>query len=154
MQLKIFIDRLKQGKEVIIEETLKGACLVDDPELTFPPNVEVSGRAYLANAYLVVRLELQATAILPCKICNANVPVAISIKNFHHIKPIAKIPSSVYDCLEEVRQAILLETPNFAECRQGNCLERKALGRYFAKDMSKSQKVHHPFAQMDDADKK
>ena len=153
-QLKIYVDRLKEGHQELLNEVLSPSFFdIEDKDLHFSGDVHVEGEVYLANEHLVVHLNIDVNAVLPCAICNELTNHPISIKNLYLTKPLAEIKGAVYDLSNEVRESILLQTPRFTECNQGKCPERESIKKYLAPKeqkaldtKAKGEVVHFPFA--------
>jgi uncharacterized metal-binding protein YceD (DUF177 family) len=150
--LKIYIDRLKGGQTLKIDETFSPDFLdVDDEDLLFEVPVQLKGEAYLANEHLIIHLNIETAACLPCSICNDLVRIPIVIKNIYLTEPLAEIKGAIFDLTCEIRESILLQTPLFTECHNGECPERENL-KQFLKSPHKESKndiVHFPFANLD-----
>jgi len=143
--LTAFIDRLRDGGETFFDEKVSGEQLnASDEELRFAKNASVKGKAYLADEHLVIALDIDAHPELPCTVCNEWTPVGLSLKKYYITKPLEEIRSNVYSFVEDVREAILLEVPQFAECG-GNCPSREALDGYCGKEKEVSDDTHFPF---------
>lgn len=129
-QLKIYIDRLRDGNELSIEESVPSELLdLQDGDLEFAREVKISGEAYTTDDHLIIRLEIETCAYLPCTICNEKVEIPINIHDFAQTLELTEIRKAIYDFSKDVRDAILLKTPRFAEC-EGNCPERAALAQF------------------------
>jgi uncharacterized metal-binding protein YceD (DUF177 family) len=153
-QLKIYIDRLKNGESLKIEEVLSPDFLeIHEDDLVFKDPVRLTGEAYLSNDHLIIHLNIDTTALLPCNICNTPVQIPISVKNIYLTQPLEEIKGAIYDVGNEVRESILIQTPLFAECRNGNCPERENLKNFLNSDHPNSSKdkdiVHFPFSDLD-----
>jgi hypothetical protein len=72
------------------------------------------------------------------------------VEDFYHAEPLAEIPSALFDYTELVREAILLQVPAFAECRQGNCPERTVIKKFLTSTEAppSSPDSHFPFAHL------
>jgi uncharacterized metal-binding protein YceD (DUF177 family) len=153
MELKIYIDRLKDGKLEKLSASVPTAFLdTHDAELSFQDTLTLSGEAYIANDHLILRLKAKTSAYIPCTICNQPVEIPIFIDNFYHAKPLREIPSAVFDFSEELRDDILLQIPQFAECNQGHCLERENMKKYLKDEPSPTAKSSHfqyPFSDLE-----
>lgn len=150
---KIYIERLREGHESKIQETLPPDILdVQDPDLVFKKPIELKGVAYLAEHELVIHWDVTTEAILPCSICNEPVVVPIHVQNFYYSEPLAEIKSGVYHFKDLLRETILLEVPAFAECQGGKCPKRPEYSKYL-KEPSSSQpdqdEGYQPFADLD-----
>lgn len=140
---KILVDRLKNGHvEEIKEEFASDFIDVHEERLAFESPVFVEGRAYLADADLIVCLDIATEAVIPCSICNEPVKVPIQLKGVYFNEPLAEIKTGIYSLIDPLREAILIETPTFTECG-GRCQKRKELEKYFKKPDSKEE--YHPF---------
>ncbi|MBS4168017.1 hypothetical protein [Parachlamydia sp. AcF125] len=127
---KVYVDRLKTEDKVDIHETVSSDFLdIHEEALSFKKTVVVGGEAYLAGDELILHLQAEAEAHIPCAICNEDVSVEVHLENFYHAEPLAKIKSGVFDYQELLRESILLETPEFVEC-EGNCPKRETFKKY------------------------
>ena len=150
--LKIYIDRLKGGQTQKINETLSPEFLdIDEEELLFDKPVQLKGETYLANEHLIIHLNIETTACLPCSVCNDPVHVPIVIKNITLTEPISEIKGATFNLTNEVRESILIQTPLFSECHNGKCPERENLKQFLKPVQKKSDDtiVHFPFADLD-----
>lgn len=144
-ELKIYLDRLRGGKvEVIDRDTSSALIDVNEPDLKFGNTIAIQGKSYIADEYLVIALKIKVEAMIPCTICNEIVSQYITIPRFYHTEALSTIKGKVYDYLEPLREAILLEIPPFAEC-EGGCLKRKELKKYAPKKTSLDA-IQFPFA--------
>jgi len=150
--LKIYIDRLKGGQSLTIDETLTSDFLdIDEEDLLFENPVRLKGEAYLANEHLIIHLDIETIASLPCSICNHPVRLPIVMKNIYLTEPLAEIKRAIFDITSEVRESILLQTPLFTECHNGKCPERESLKKFLNPLQKKSNDdiIHFPFADLD-----
>lgn len=130
----IYIDRLRGGKTLEIDQTLDGSCLgVDEVQLKFEKQLHLKGSAYLSGDHLVIRFDVETEARMPCSICNEMTSVPISVKKGYHTVPIEEIKGRDFKPDEVIRDAILLEVPMLAEC-QGRCPERETLKPFLEKE--------------------
>jgi len=153
-QFKIYVNRLKNEQEHHHDERVAPDFLgVQEESLSFQENVHIAGSTYLADDHLITHLDIDAAALIPCSICNEVVRVPITIKNLYLSKPLAEIKGAVYDLLDDIRESILLQTPQFAECNNGQCPNRPYVQQFLDKK-SKEKKapapdsVHFPFSQI------
>jgi hypothetical protein len=148
--LKIYIDRLKGGQILKIDEALSPDFLeIDEKDLLFEAPVQLKGKAYLANnEHLIIHLHIETTACIPCSICNDLIQIPIIIKNIYLTKPIVEIKGALFDIIDEVRESILLQTPPFTECNHGKCPERENLKQFLKPSQKKDTTdiLHFPFA--------
>lgn len=128
---RIFVNRLKEGREERIEETLSPEFLdVHEAELKFQAPVFLKGSATVADEVLVLIFSIETEVNMPCAICNKEVKVKISIPDFCHTERLSEIKGSVFNYQEVLRQGVLLELPYIAECNGGDCPERAFLAQY------------------------
>ncbi len=151
---KIFVDQLRDGETEELSEELPPSFLdVNEKDLTFKEPVNLKGEAYLAQDSLVLHFNIDTVAQLPCVICNENVKVPIHIENSYHAIPLEEVKSGIYNMTDLLRENILLETPLFAECNEGNCLKRKDLKQYFknpeANQGEEADEGYKPFADLE-----
>jgi hypothetical protein len=151
-KLKIYIDRLKDGHEEKIDETLSSDVLdVREEELAFSGQLSVSGKAYLADDHLILNLKIKSLALIPCAICNQTVEVPIVLDSFYLPKPMDELLSTIFDFTNEIREAVLLHVPAFTECSNGKCPERETIKNFLKKPDVKSKiepKANYPFADL------
>ena len=141
---KIRVEGLKPGHvEKIREEFTPEFIDVAEERLSFDHLVAVEGEAYLTDTDLVLCLNIGTFATLACSICNGSVKVPIELKSIYITEPLSAIKTGVFSLVDPLREAILLETPLFAECNQGSCPERKEFEKYFKKP--EEGDGYHPF---------
>ena len=150
---KIYIDQLRDGHTEKIDEKFDPKFLdVQEEDLRFDDPVEVNGEAYLADSDLVLHLDIQTWATIPCVICNEEVRVSIKIDDLYQTIPTAEIKSGIYNFQEMLRENILLMTPLFAECNNGQCPQRSELKKFFRDSDSSGKNSedegYHPFAHL------
>lgn len=151
-QFKIYIEQLRGGHETQLDEKLAPAFMdIREDELSFEKEIDLQGKAYLAEDELIINWDIHTEALLPCSICNEKVSVPIDIENFYYSEPLSSIKSGVYNFKELLRETILLEVPPFAECHQGQCPKRKEIGKYLKPDSidEDANEGYHPFADLD-----
>jgi uncharacterized metal-binding protein YceD (DUF177 family) len=151
--LKIYIDRLKGGHAHPFDEILPPNFLnMEDDEILFKDPVAVKGEAYLADEHLIIHLSIETFAYLPCSICNDLVHMPIRVKNIYLTESLNAIKGAIYNLEEQIRETVLLQTPLFTECNNGNCPEREALKKFLKpeeKPSASSDITHFPFANID-----
>lgn len=132
-QLKIYVARLSDERTELIDETLSPDFIdVNEEDLVFNSDIKLRGKAYLAEDHLVIQLDIDTEAIIPCAICNEGVQKEITINGFYHTEEFDKIRGQVCDYTAPLREAILLEIPSHVEC-EGNCPKRAELKNYLQK---------------------
>ena len=145
-EYRIYVDRLREG----VVEKIKQVCSpefldVEEEDVRFEALVMVEGEAYTAEQSLILKVHIETTAIMPCSVCNEDVEVKLNIPSFYHCVPISEIKGNVLDFREVIREDILLETSEFAECNQGNCSKRKEIEKY----MGNREEGQKPFADLE-----
>lgn len=150
---KIYVDRLNGGKVERIQERLPPDFLEQkSEELAYNKEVSVEGEAYIADGELIIHLNIETTVELPCKICNSRVELPVNLTGIYIVEPVQSIKSGIYSFKNRLREAILLEAPNYVECSNGRCPERSEQERYFAEGEAKEKRGrekedgYHPFA--------
>lgn len=149
--IKIFVDRLKNGQTLGIDEVLSPLFLeIDEKELFFKESVFVKGKAYLVDDHLLIQLSINTEALLPCSVCNELTKFVIGIKNFNITILLADIRGAIYDCTDSIREAILLQVPLFTECGEGICAERENIQKFLKieKKVPSSDSKTFPFADL------
>lgn len=149
----IYIERLRGGRIDKINESFSPNFLdLSEDDLKFTEEVTVQGEAYLAEEALILHFEIHAQGLIPCTICNEPVKVEVNVHNFYHTVPIRELKKGVYNFKDVVREAILIDTPPFAECDHGNCRARTEIQKYLAKPKTDGEKnsgdTYHPFANL------
>lgn len=147
---QIWIDRLKNGQTQLINESFTSEFLdLREEELILNAPVIVTGEAYLTESELILHLKASTRAMMPCAICNQMVQIELSIKDFYHTQPIDEIPSGIYDYQEALREALLIELPQYVECNPGKCPDRKVIAPYMRSEKKTGENTHFPFSNLD-----
>lgn len=149
---KIYVDQLRNGGHKEFNETFSTDFLdIHEKDLAYTDVVTVDGETYLADNDLVLHFAISASGLVPCSICNEPVPITVEIKNFYHLEPLDNIKSGIFNISEVVREAIILETPAFAECHQGKCPKRKELKKYLKEPLKTAdgKEGYRPFADLE-----
>ncbi|MCE5319140.1 MAG: DUF177 domain-containing protein [Parachlamydia sp.] len=148
---KIYVEQLRDGHVEKLEESFSSEFLdIHEKELSFKGPVAFQGEAYLANDDLVMRFSASCHCQLPCVICNKPVQQELKVENHYHNAPLAEVKSGIYHFREILREIILLEVPQFAEC-EGGCPERKEIAQYLKEPSSKDEEEeegYQPFADL------
>lgn len=149
---KIYVDQLRDGHTEEIHESFAQDFIdVQEERLSYPSPVKVDGEAYLAQDSLVLHLDIATEAVLLCSICNEPVSVNVMVKGFYHTEPLAQIKTGIYNYQNLLREMVLLETPGYMECHQGNCPHRKDIEKYLKKTKDtgeEDEERYHPFADL------
>ena len=147
---QIWIDRLKSGQTQLINESFDSSFLdVQEAELQLNTPVVVVGEAYLTESELIFRFQASTQATMPCAICNQMTPVKLSVKDFYHAHSLSEIPSAVFDYQEILREALLIELPQYVECNKGKCPDRKIIAPYLRSEKKAQEETHFPFSNLD-----
>jgi uncharacterized metal-binding protein YceD (DUF177 family) len=148
----IYIDRLRDGKMERIDDDLPSSFLdIDEDELKFSETVHVDGEAYLADDHFVLRLRAQAQAFIPCLACNKMTEASLNVEDFYFSVPLKELTSPIFDYSEALREALLLELPQYVECNGGNCPERENIKVYLNKKpvSGDTLSTHFPFSDLE-----
>jgi uncharacterized metal-binding protein YceD (DUF177 family) len=153
-RFRIFVEQLRDGHTEEIDETFTPDFLeINERELSFTHPVKVRGQVYLADDMLVLHLDVNTIATIPCAICNSPADVGIAIEGLYHAVSMEEIKGAIYDFREILRETVLLEVPILAECHQGKCPQRKSLEKYFKKEGAPGSEAdeegYKPFAGLD-----
>ncbi len=151
----VFTDQLKDGKSLPIKETLEPKELdLVGLEPVFSAPIVVEGTSYLAEDHLVIQLDIASSVILPCCICNAPVNLPLVLENVYITKSLEDVSSGKAYFSDDIREAILLETPVFIECNEGSCPERIQIQNYLKQSPSKAdqsqENIHYPFDHLEE----
>lgn len=147
---KIYVDRLKDGQTEKIEEMAPPDFLdVHESELNFLEPVSVSGEAYLADDHLVMHLKIKTDAQMPCSICNDKLKFLIDIPDFYLAEKLEELKSPIFDYSSELREAILVQVPAYAECCNGRCPERESIKKYLKNSQPEETPHSFPFSELD-----
>lgn len=146
----IYVEQLRDGQQAHVEHEFDSEFIeINEKDLFFDKKVKIKGDAYLAGDGLILHFEISAKAIIPCLICNDPVEVVIDIPDFYHMEPTEEIKTGIFNFKDVVREAILLQTPAFAECDQGKCSRRQEIQKYIANaEQKKNKEGYHPFADL------
>lgn len=151
---KIYIHRLNNGQIHKHEENCSPDFLdVSENFLKFEENIHITGSSYLADDHLITQLTIHTAATIPCSICNEAVRIPIGIKDLYLSMPIVDIKGAIYDLTDEIRESILLQVPQFAECGPGCCPQRAHVEQLFGKKVKAEKKAardstHFPFSEL------
>ncbi len=148
-QFLIYPDRLKGGHVEKIDMTLAPSFIdVEESDLSFKDSVRLKGSASRVDDSLVLQLDVETVAYIPCSICNHLVPVKILIPHFYLTEDLENTRDGVFNFKESLREEILLNVPRFAECDQGNCEERESVAKFLKKNEGDRKESYHPFADL------
>lgn len=148
---KIFVEQLRDGHAEKLEESFSPDFLdIQEKELSFKGPVSFLGEAYLANDDMVMRFSAACRCQLPCVICNQPVEQVLKVEDYYHTVPLSEVKGGIYNFREILREVILLEVPQFAECA-GGCPDRKDIAKYLKEPSSKDEEEeegYQPFADL------
>lgn len=145
-RFKIFVEQLIGGAREEINISCDASFLdVNEESLHFESPVTVQGEAYVADKDLILHFDATANALIPCSICNEDTPVEVKVINFYHAEPLEDIRNGFFNFQEILRETILTETPQFAECEQ-NCPKRKEIAKYMKTPKPNEGEGYQPFA--------
>ncbi len=145
MELVIYIDRLKEGQEETFDGTISTSFLGTDP--SFQETLSLSGTAYVTGEHLILKLQANTAAWMPCSICNELTVVPISLTDFYHAESTKEIPST-FDFSDLLRADLLLQLPLFTECN-GNCPERSTVEKFLKTHTNEATKsAQFPFSSL------
>jgi len=149
---RIYVEQLRRGVRQRIDATAEPGFMeiAEGDELQFEQPVRMEGEAYLADDSLVIYLDLETEATLPCSICNERIEAPVRVEGLYHLEPLEDISTGVFQFEKVVREAILLEAPSFAECNGGNCSKRKEIAKYLVdpEKVREEETQRNPFADL------
>lgn len=144
---EIFIDRLKDGEELAIDELLDPSCLdlAEDDELTASSPIQVQGRVYAASDWVVIDAKVSTSVGMKCAMCNDPFTYAIELPRFFDEKEISTIENGKWDIQKELREAILLEIPFFALCNGDSCHNIAEIQQFIRTEQASKRGENKPF---------
>lgn len=153
-RFRVYVEQLHDGKVTTIDEVIEPTFLLakKDSDLAFTKDVNVKGQAYLACSDFILNLSVTAQALIPCSICNEQVPIDIKIKDFYYSQPLDEIKSGIFSFEDLLREIILIEVPLFAECNEGHCPQRKEVAKYMKEPNGKGDRsieTYQPFSDLE-----
>lgn len=152
---RIYVEQLRDGQIEHLNEVFSPEFLdVHETELSFVDPVHVNGEAYLADATLILHLNIETYALMPCRVCNELIKIAIHISGLYLAVPLEEIKGGVFNFCELLRETILVEVPALAECNEGKCPQREVVQKFFKKEgdeehPSDDDERYHPFADLE-----
>jgi uncharacterized metal-binding protein YceD (DUF177 family) len=122
-RLQVFVDQLKDGEELVLDESLPPSCLdlAEGDEIVASSPITVQGRVYMASDWIIVDARVHTLISIPCAMCNNMFTYAIELPRFVTERQISTIEKGTWDIQEEIREAILLEVPFFGLCNGDSC---------------------------------
>jgi uncharacterized metal-binding protein YceD (DUF177 family) len=139
---KIYVDRLKNGQTEKIDVTVN-ADFLDVADISFSLPVTIQGEAYLADEHLILHMQAHTETQIPCVICNKSFTLKLAVSDFYHSVPLLEIKAAIFDFSSLLREDILLQIPQFAECSGGTCPERVDISKFLK---TKKTDAQFPFS--------
>ncbi len=148
--LKVYIDRMRDGETEEVDETLEPSFMdIHEKEMRFEDPVTLEGEAYVTDDWLIVRLSIQTKVHLICSVCNEPFEFEIDIQNMVHDEPLENIRDASFDLLPLVRESVLLAVPFYPQCGIDVCSKRHEIEPFLKKDGSSDEEPeehgHNPF---------
>jgi uncharacterized metal-binding protein YceD (DUF177 family) len=132
--LVVHVERLREGKTETLEEQIDPSLLdIADEELACNEPVSLSAEVYLVDTWLIVKMSLTATVVLPCSFCNEPFVLPITIEEQLHEEPLEDIKGGIFDLIPLVREAIFLAIPFYPQCGTTLCLNRDKIEKFLKK---------------------
>lgn len=129
---KIHVEPLRRGNtEKIHEEFSSDFIDLHEDALDFKDPVFIEGEAYVADHELILCLNVATKATIPCSECNEPVEVPIHLPKLYAAQPLEEIKSGVFSMDALIREAIVIEAPQFVKCGGAECLKHKEIEKYF-----------------------
>jgi uncharacterized metal-binding protein YceD (DUF177 family) len=129
---KIHVEQLRHGGTEKIEEEFTPEFIdVHEEGLDFQDPIFVEGEAYVADHELILCLNVSTHALVPCSVCNEIVKVFIQVPKLYAAEPLENIKNGIFSMESMIREAIVLEAPQFVKCGQTVCLKHKEIEKYF-----------------------
>ena len=154
-ELKIFIERLEPQTEYPLSHSLAPSFLqIEEKELIVTAPVDVKGKVFLTDHTLIFHLSCKTAIHMPCSICNKMQVFFLNSTETIHSFDLEELRESTFDYSFLVREDLLLQIPQFAECNEGKCSERESLSSYIKKSPSpikkgsSKQSSYFPFADL------
>ncbi|NBO24509.1 MAG: hypothetical protein EBU93_04680 [Chlamydiae bacterium] len=152
-ELVIYIDRLESGKIEEVDCSISPQFMdVQEEGLSFEELIHVKGNFYSTPDHLIGQLSIETSFNMPCTICDERFSIPVIIENHYITEPLENIPSRLYYPHEGIREALLLETPSFCECHDGNCPNRESFATLIKQKRANEQektKSYLPFKDLE-----
>jgi uncharacterized metal-binding protein YceD (DUF177 family) len=150
-ELNIFVEQLQEGLPEKISLTVpSGFFDLNETDLTLDAPVSIKGEIYVTDHHLILHLEAQTHAKMPCAVCNNPTDLSLEAKIYESL-PLSELESTIFDYSSFVKEELLLQIPLVAEC-QNNCPERLNLKPFLKeaglKKAAPSENTHFPFADL------
>ncbi|OGN62202.1 MAG: hypothetical protein A3F09_00465 [Chlamydiae bacterium RIFCSPHIGHO2_12_FULL_49_11] len=118
--------------KIILRDLFRNEERSFDFHMPFDDAIDVRawGRAYLAENTLIIHLNIEYTGKAVCIICNEKFEFKSRRKEQYITEEVENIPSGVYNLENDIRDAVILETPRYQECCDGKCPDRTFVKKY------------------------
>lgn len=148
--IKVYVDRIRDGEEDEISETLAPDFMdIHEEEMRFEDPVAIEGQAYVTDDWLIINLAIQTSVQLVCSVCNEPFSMAIDIQDMVHDEPLENIRDGHFDILPLVRESILLAVPFYPQCGLTTCNRRNEIEPFLKQDKPVVEETeehgHNPF---------
>ena len=141
VDVRISLDSLKVKETERIEKELSPEFLeIDEMELTIDRSIHVKGMIYLTPSHLIMQVSAKTSGSMPCLICNEMTRFTLKIETFTHTERLSRLSRGYFDIRPALREALLLQLPQFVECSNSKCPKRDELKSYLHKE-SKTEKI-------------
>jgi uncharacterized metal-binding protein YceD (DUF177 family) len=148
MALTIFTEQLRNGKREQIDHVLPPDFFgITEADLTFHSPIYVKGEVYATDEDLILQLSAHTEVKMPCSICNEMTLVTLKTEELYHTVLLDELESTTFDFTDILREEIVILIPQYVECQEGQCPERKTLSK-FMKSKAISPQNHFPFADL------
>lgn len=142
----LYVDRIRDGNQLTINELFPSALLFqEEEELKFPSPVSFAGTALLSEGNLILQFKAKTDYAMPCSVCNAFASHTLETGNIDLFIDGEEFKSGIYFFDAALREAILLEIPQFKKCGGEKCLDEEEMLQYIKREESKSAS---PFDQL------
>ena len=146
--LIILTEQLRDGKREQIEHVLPPDFLgLNEPDLIFHSPIYLKGEVYATDEDLILQLSAHTEVKMPCSICNEMTFVTLKTEELYHTILLGELKSTTFDFTDILREEIVILIPQYVECQQGKCPERKIVSK-FMKSKAVSPQNHFPFADL------
>ena len=147
-RLSVFVDRLREGQVEEINCSCPPEFLsLEEKELRPCSEISVFGSAQVIDQQLLLQLTATVLIEMPCSVCNELCQTEVRVEDFALTESCDQIRAGIYRYANNLREAILLEIPQFAECSEGHCPSRAEIANYTASH-SPQETGQNPFANL------
>lgn len=130
----IYVDRLKEGKEELLNGIVPPDFLeIEESELKFREAVEFEGKATFSQGALILNLEVKTRFEMPCAICNDFASHPLHLPCIGIFAEAEDYKSGLFFFDTPLREAILLEIPQFCRCGGERCKREEEVFQFAKK---------------------